>query len=250
MKNPKQYGLFAKIITHSSQVILAKDAGFDFIFYDMEHSFYSFEMLHDLIMLGNSMGIKSFVRARRDDSGNLSVILDCGASGVMLPMVETVDQAKDLVKYTKYPPIGMRGYSSGANTFYQRYANHRESMDIANEKVVTIAQIESKKGIENVEKIAALDGIDALVLGPVDLSISLGLENDFLSPIITDSIDKIVDACNKHKKLMGIIGQKILIEKYYNSLDIIVNSIDVNIIRDGFIQSRIDVQSIGRNANG
>lgn len=245
MKNSKEYGLFAKIITHSPFVIMAKDAGFDFIFYDTEHSFYSFEMLHDLMLFGNAIGMKSFVRARRNDRGNLSVLLDCGAKGIMLPMVETEEEAKELVEYTKYPPIGKRSYSSGANTFYRRFGGHRTAMDTANKEIFTIAQIESKKGIENAHKIAAISGIDCLLLGPVDLSVSLGLENNFTHPLMLENIDKLVDACKTHKKKMGIIGQTVLIEKYYENLDIIVNSIDANIIRDGFVNSRIDTENIG-----
>jgi len=243
----KKYGLMAKVISSEPLLVLTKDAGFDFIFYDMEHSYYQFETLHSLMLFGNVIGLDSFVRARRGDSGNLSVLLDCGAKGVMLPMVETVEEASLLASFTKYPPMGKRSYSSGANTLYRTYKDHQTVMEEANKEITVIAQIESQLGVDNASEIAKVRGIDALLIGPVDLSISLGLTDQFTHEKMLESIGLVADACRSQGKQLGIIGQRPLIERYYQDLSLIINSIDTNLIRSAFAHSRSDVEQIGRN---
>lgn len=243
----KKYGLMAKVIDSEPLLVLAKDAGFDFIFYDMEHSYYHFETLHSLMLFGNAIGLDGFVRARRGDSGNLSVILDCGAKGIMLPMVETVEEASLLASFTKYPPVGKRSYSSGANTFYRPYKDHQKVMEEANKEVTVIAQIESRLGVDNASEIAKLEGIDALLIGPVDLSISLGLTDQFTHEKMLESIDQVAKACRSQGKQFGIIGQRQLMERYYHDLTLIIDSIDTNLIRSAFAHSRSDAGKMERN---
>lgn len=110
----KAIGLFVKVINSGYINVIAKDTGYDFIFYDLEHGTLSLDKLHDLMLMGNNMGIPSIVRACDLTKEGVSKALDFGASGVMIPNIETKEEALRLVQYAKYPPIGNRSYSGGA----------------------------------------------------------------------------------------------------------------------------------------
>ena len=96
--NKKYYGLFVKIITNPAICLMSKDAGLDFLFYDNEHSVFSKTKLHDLILFGNNIGLPTFVRVCSLDKREVAQMLDIGATGIMVPMIETKEQAEELVK--------------------------------------------------------------------------------------------------------------------------------------------------------
>lgn len=244
MLNEKLYGVFVKILNNPAITILARESGLDFLFYDCEHGMYSYETLHNLILIGNAEGIPSFVRVPQLARGDVSRVLDCGAAAVMVPMIENAQQAKLLVEWSKYPPLGRRGYAGGANTDYRPSGNHKSNMKELNESVISIVQIETAAGVDNIEEILSVEGIDAAVLGPADLAISLGIPGEYNNPIELDSINKVAQACKKYEKGFGIIGKLDLIEKYKDSIDILVTKIDVDIIREGFERSVKDFDDL------
>lgn len=244
MLNEKLYGCFMKILTNPSITILAKNAGLDFLFYDCEHGMYTYETLHNLILMGNAVGISSFVRVPQLARGDVSRALDCGATGVMVPMIENKKQAELLVEWSKYPPVGIRGYAGGANTNYKPSGNHKNNMDELNRTVISIVQIETKMGVKNIEEILSVEGIDAAIVGPADLAISLGIPGDYFNKNEIEAIDKIAAACQKYKKGFGIIGKLELIEKYKDEINFLINKIDVDIIREGFVKSVKDFDDL------
>lgn len=247
MLNEKLYGSIIKILTNPSITILAKNAGLDFLFYDCEHGMYSYETIHDLILMGNAVGIPSFVRVPQLARGDVSRALDCGATAVMVPMIETKEQAQLLVQWSKYPPIGNRGYSGGANTNYKASGNHKNNMIELNESVISIAQIETGLGVNNIEDILSVEGIDAVIVGPADLAISLGNPGDYFNPIEIEAINKVINACEKYKKAFGIIGKLPLIEKYKDKINFLITKIDVDIIREGFSNAVKDFDDLYKN---
>ena len=166
-------GTMIRIVRNPAVFHMAKNAGLDFIMFDCEHSNYNFETLHDSFVTANALGLAGFVRVPCGTKDYISRVLDAGAIGVMVPMVETREEAETLVKYSKYQPVGARGFSAGcAHTDYKG-GKHVQVMEDSNAKVISIAQIESKLAIENIDEIAGVDGIDALLIGPNDLSLSL-----------------------------------------------------------------------------
>lgn len=233
MQTSPIYGALLKIVDDPSINLLAKSAGMDFVFYDCEHGMYSYEKLHDLILAGNNMGIESFVRVPQLARGDISRVLDCGCSGVMVPMIESKWQAEELIRYSKYPPIGKRSYSGGANTNYRPSGNHLINMKEINRKTISIVQIETVEGVERIDEILSVDGIDAVIVGPADLGISMGIYDNVLDEREVEMIKKVVDACRVHHKLFGIIGGLPLVEVFKDDLDIVVSAIDVNLLRDG-----------------
>lgn len=233
MLGGKLFGTLIKIVDNPAMLILAKDAGMDFVFYDCEHGMIPYERLHDLLLMGNSIGIPSLVRVPQLSRSDVSRALDCGAEGVMVPMIETVDQARLLVSWSKYPPIGNRSYSGGANTFYKPSGNHLMNMQELNHKTITIAQIETVKGVENVEAIAQVEGIDALIVGPADLGISMGYPDNVMDPKELAAIQKVADTCRRYDKGFGIIGSLTLIKEFKEDINLLISAIDVNLLRDG-----------------
>lgn len=244
MLNEHLYGCFIKMIDNPAINILAKDAGLDFLFYDNEHGMYTYDVLHNMILMGNNMGMPSFVRVPQLARAEVSKAVDCGASGVMVPMMESAAQARQLVEWSKYPPIGIRSYSGGANTNYRPSGNHRNNMDELNDTVITIAQVETGLGVQNVEEIAAVEGVDALIVGPADLAISLVFPGDYMNAKELAAIDKVVAACKKYHKGFGIIGKLNLIEKYKNDINFMVTKIDVDIVREGFVKATKDYDGL------
>jgi 2-keto-3-deoxy-L-rhamnonate aldolase RhmA len=244
MLNEKLYGCFIKILTNPSITILAKNAELDFLFYDCEHGMYTYETLHNLILMGNAIGVPAFVRVPQLARGDISRSLDCGATGVMVPMIENREQAELLVEWSKYPPIGNRGYAGGANTNYRPSGNHRDNMNELNESVISIAQIETELGVINIDEIVSVEGIDAVIIGPADLAISLRIPGDYFNPLEIEAINKVVDACQRYKKGFGIIGKLELIEKYKDKINFLITKIDVDIIREGFAKSVKDFDNL------
>ncbi|GAA6425530.1 HpcH/HpaI aldolase family protein [Dielma fastidiosa] len=236
MKQQPLFGTLIKIVDDPAMLIMAKDAGMDFVFYDCEHGMIPYDRLHDLMLMGNGIKMPSIVRAAQLARSDVSRVLDCGAEGVMVPMIETSEQARQLVQWSKYPPLGSRSYSGGANTFYKPSGNHQENMRELNQATITIAQIETVKGVENVDEIAQVEGIDALIVGPADLGISMGNPDNMMHPDELALIRKVANACKRADKGFGIIGPLPLIAEFKNDIDLLISAIDVNILRDGLKQ--------------
>ena len=233
-KNEKIAGLMMRIVRNPANCYLAKNAGLDFVMYDCEHSNYNMETLHDMFITGNALGLGGFVRVPNGTKEWISRVLDAGATGVMVPMIETREQAENLVHYAKYQPIGGRGYTGGcAHTNYLG-GKHAEIMEAQNNKVIAIAQIETVKALENIEDIASVEGIDALLIGPNDLSVSLGIPGDLMNPIELEAIAKVAKACHKYGKAFGLHAGAAMLEKFADDLTLVMCGSDTDILTNGY----------------
>jgi 2-keto-3-deoxy-L-rhamnonate aldolase RhmA len=145
-------------------------AGFDFVVLDMEHSAVDFPHLESLIAVGHSAGLPVLVRPRSHDDGLIGRILDLGANGIMVPRVETAEQARAVVDQSRFPPLGQRGFSP-----LTRYDALKQPLRALNDSTYLMLQIEGRRGIEHARDIASVPGIDAIFVGPYDLALSLGV---------------------------------------------------------------------------
>ena len=179
---------------------LAANAGADFIIHDMEHTGWSIETVRDLIASGDGAPIVPFVRVPATQYHFIARVLDVGAMGIMVPMVGDAAQAEVIVQSAKYPPLGQRG--AAFHMAHDGYAcgDVLEKMRSANDEVILIAQIENRSGLENVERIAAVDGIDILWIGQFDLSNFLGIPGQFTHPTFLDAIKRVTEACQRYSK--------------------------------------------------
>ena len=195
--------------------IILKNAGCEFIIFDMEHGGLSLEQFKTLAITSNSNKIAPFIRIPEINYNYVARALDLGASGVMVPMVNTPDDAMKIVSSSKYPPRGIRG--AGFGFAHDNYINQDPLSYIkkANNSLINIIQIETKKGLENVKEIASIDGVDCLWVGHFDLTNFLGVPGDFSSKIYLDAINEIVVAANSYKKSLGImVNSKQELETY------------------------------------
>jgi 2-dehydro-3-deoxyglucarate aldolase/4-hydroxy-2-oxoheptanedioate aldolase len=188
---------------------IAANAGADFIVYDMEHSGWGIETIRMLLATGRVADTLPLVRVPAAQYHLLSGPLDAGAMGLMIPMVETEDQARSIVRFARYPPQGVRGAAFGiAHDDYQT-GDIVGTMRSANSELLLIAQIETAAGVEQVERIAAVEGIDVLWIGHMDLSTSLGIPGQFSHPHYVQAVDRVLVACHRHGKSPGIMAPDI-----------------------------------------
>lgn len=235
MSGQKIYGTMLRIVQNPAVALIAKNSGLDFVMYDCEHASYNMETLHNLFITGNACGLDSFLRVPDVTKDYISRALDQGAHGVMVPMLETPEMAQTLVKYSKYQPVGGRGFASAiAHVAYSGAGKHPEIMEKANNTIVTIAQIETKLSVDNADAIASTEGIDALLIGPNDLSLSLGIPGDLYNPIEIEAIGHVAAACKKHKKAFGLHAPAKLLEMFINDMALVMFQTDTDILAAGF----------------
>lgn len=165
-------------------------AGYDFVIVDVEHSPMTLETVDDIARAVERRGMPAVVRVPWNDPVELKRVLDIGVAGVMVPMVETVEEAERAVEAMRYPPDGIRGVAGSRATNYGlEFAEYVES---AGDALVTILQVETVEGVQNAGAISAVDGVDSLFVGPSDLSTSLGVPGDWQDGAVLDAIDRVL----------------------------------------------------------
>jgi 2-keto-3-deoxy-L-rhamnonate aldolase RhmA len=209
------YGTMIRIGRDPGTPALFAAAGYDFVFVDMEHGNYNMETVADLIRGARSVGIASVIRVPHLEKFFISRVLDAGAEGIMVPMTSTREQAEMIVRYSKYTPIGQRGYGGQTGQADHKPRNTVEAMKEANEHTLIIAQIETKEAIENIDEILGVEGIDVGVIGPNDLSISLGVPDQMTTDTMTRAIDRVVEVAKKKGKASGMhVGNMGLLKNF------------------------------------
>jgi 2-dehydro-3-deoxyglucarate aldolase/4-hydroxy-2-oxoheptanedioate aldolase len=185
---------------------ICKVAGADFVLYDMEHSGMSIETLKAQVAYCRGVGIDPFVRVPATEYHLIARALDTGATGIMVPMVETAEQARTIVSCTRYPPAGRRGAAFGMAHDDYEGGPVVEKMRAADERTLVICLIETPRGVENVDAIAAETGVDVCWLGHFDLTNFMGLPGEFRHPRFFAAVDDLVAACARHGKTPGFMA--------------------------------------------
>ncbi len=188
---------------------IAAAAGADFVLFDLEHTGWSIETARGLIATARAAETVPMVRVPATEYHFLSRSLDVGAMGLMVPMVESEAQARRIVEYAKYPPLGRRGASIGFAHDEYREGNLAAKLEQANREVLLIAQIETARGVEQVQQIAAVEGIDVLWVGHHDLSISLGIPGMVSHPRYVEAVEYVRAACQRHGRALGFMASSI-----------------------------------------
>ncbi len=229
-------GTMIRMVRNPAIAQIAYHAGLDFIMLDLEHGPYSIETVSDVAKVARSIGLGIFARVPELTRGYVSRMMDAGIEGVMVPMISTPEEAKKLVEWSRYKPIGNRGFGSngGLTNFAGIGSNAPTFMKNQNELTLAIAQIETAEAIENIDAIAAVEGVDVLLIGPNDLAISLGVPGDTMGELNQAAIAKVADAAQKHKKFFAIHGNDALLERWDSRLQMVMNDLDISILQNGF----------------
>jgi 2-keto-3-deoxy-L-rhamnonate aldolase RhmA len=197
-----QFGTFVKIFSVELIEILGL-AGLDFIVVDMEHTTLEFRQVEQMVRVAELYGMYTIVRIPDASRSSVLRALDLGATGIQVPQINHADEVKEVVDKAKYPPLGSRGvtYAHRAAKFGFTPENYLEE---ANEQSVIVLHIETESAYDEVEKICNVVGIDVVFIGPLDLSVSLGMEADYLKGELAVPVRHILDVCRKKGKKAGI----------------------------------------------
>jgi 2-keto-3-deoxy-L-rhamnonate aldolase RhmA len=180
-------------------------AGAEFAFYDMEHNGLSLETIRDLMATARCTEIVPLVRVPATEYHFIARVLDVGAMGVVVPMVETREQAELVVQCAKYAPMGRRGCAFGVAHDDYAGGDLVEKMRSANEEILVAALIESERGVQNVDQILAVPGVDVAWVGHFDLSQSMGIPGQFDHPRFVEAIERVVESSRRHEAAPAIM---------------------------------------------
>ncbi len=177
-------------------------AGYDYFILDTEHGSYSLETISDMMVMARLAGITPIVRVPDDSYPFIARTMDAGALGVMVPRIKTSAQVEQVVWSVKYPPVGERGMNNARTNTDYRTIGMQEYVERANAETMVIVQVETREAVEDIDAILAIPGVDAALMGPVDLSASLGVM-DSGHPMVIDYIQRVVDAAKRRKLPSG-----------------------------------------------
>lgn len=218
---------------HIAQMLAT--AGFDFLYIDMEHSSLSMETVGDLCAAALAAGLIPIVRPAAKDPHLLTRPLDNGAMGLLIPHLDTREEAEAVVKAIRFPPLGQRGINlQGVHTGFGR-ADGDAYVASTHAENLLLVQIESDRGVGNLEGILSVDGIDGAVVGRGDLSTDLGLPGQTNHPEVVRRVETMIAACRRHGKIPGLLVQDVASAKewiakgvrlvpYSNEVSILINA--------------------------
>jgi len=197
------WGTFVNEFGSATVPRIMQAAGWDYILIDTEHASFSIETVSALLSASSTVGLPALVRVPETQRSLLSRPLDAGALGLMIPRVESRAQAEAIVRYTKYPPVGDRGVILGnAHTDF-RMVEGKAFMRQANAETLLIMQIETRTGFDQMDEILSVPGLDVALIGPYDLSTSLGIPGELNHPRMVATIDRFLKSCARHKVVPG-----------------------------------------------
>lgn len=248
LKNEKPLGTFLVMATQS-HVEAMGDVGLDYVVIDTEHGPYDTENMINLIRGAELSNITPFVRVANTDHKEIQRCLDQGAQGIIIPMLNTLEDFKKVVSLAKYKPIGNRGFAGVRSNAYGYDENIKDSiqefMKKCNDEVLVLPQCETVDALEIIEEVVALDGIDGIFVGPFDLSISLGVPVQFDHPKFISAIHRILNACKKSEKFAIIYASDVLGVKdaFEKGFDSVAYNIDASVFIDGYKSKMNEIRS-------
>ena len=188
-------------IGNSSVIEIMATAGFEWLCIDMEHTSIDLETAKMLITTIQANNMKALVRVSKNEEVAIKKVMDMGADGIIVPMIKTIEEAKMAVDFVKYPPMGKRGVGLyRAQSYGIGFEEYKKWVE---EEAVIIAQIEHIEAVKNIEDILTVDGIDGTIVGPYDLSGSMGYPGEYYRDDVQEAILTVKQACEKYNKPYG-----------------------------------------------
>ena len=185
---------------------LAKTAGFDMIYIDLEHSTMTLDATGQICLAALSAGVAPMVRVPANTPEYIQRVLDGGALGIVAPGIRSAAEAREVVKAAKFPPLGERGAGGALPHLEYRSFPTAEANAAMNDATMVIVQFESADAVEKADEIAAVEGVDMVLIGVNDMLASMGLAGQFEHPKVRDAYARTIAACRKHGKHVGVGG--------------------------------------------
>jgi len=184
---------------------ILKVCGFDYFIVDCEHGPFNYGAVANILAMARECGIAGLVRVPEPRREVVLKFMEMGALGLLLPNTDTPEQARALVEYSKYLPLGKRGVSlMRAHTGFEKIESAAQYMQDSNADTLLMAQIESPLAVKNVEAILDVEGIDAAFIGPNDLTQNMGIYGQFTHPDYIAALDHVIESARKREKFSGI----------------------------------------------
>jgi len=225
-------------------------AGYDWVLIDLEHGAGEEKDVMSQLQALHHSNTAAIVRVESDQKQRIHRVLDAGAEGVMVPHIDDSNQARKVVDGIRYPPGGSRGVAKmvRASGFGKNFAEYYAG---SNDNILGIVQIETPEALNNLDEIAAIDGVDVLFIGPADLTMSMGIFGEFEHPLFTDAVNATVAAANKVGKAAGIlIFNPDEYSRYYQmGLRVIACGADATFVAEGSRTMAAKLSSIRTSLN-
>jgi 2-keto-3-deoxy-L-rhamnonate aldolase RhmA len=218
---------------------ILKSAGCDFVFFDMEHSGFGMETVKSAIRFFEAADLAVMVRVPSHDTHFIARAMDMGVEGLIVPMVGNVEQVRRIASAMKYHPAGARGVALQIAHDRYRPGTVADKFAAANLRTAFVCLIETAEGVENIDAIAAIEGVDCLWVGHFDLSVSLGIPGEFGHPSFTAAMDRIIAAAKKHNKSLGRLVSSVQqgIDCHVQGFDFICYSGDIWLLHDALAEA-------------
>ena len=211
-------GTYIMYGTDITTVQIAAAAGLDFVVFDMEHRPHGHQTIHDMAQVARLAGLAPIVGPAAIAEHSISHVLDIGASGVIVPHVETSEEVGIAVDATRYPPVGRRGRAGVAgHNLYSPGRTTAEELEHYNAEVSLFIKLEAETAINRVDELLAPEGVDGAMIGPLDLSISMGIPGQIGHPRLADLAGRVRGAC---------LNQGLRYGDYVTSADDVVNAVE------------------------
>ncbi len=190
-------------------------AGFHWAFLDTEHGGFDLETVQDICRMSVMVGLSPIVRVADLQYSLIARSLDCGAQGVIFPRVESPELLERAISWTKFPPAGVRGYGLGATQVDYEKVDIPQVIEHMNANTMVVMQIETRRALDMREELLAVPGVDVVMVGPADLSISLGVPGEFQHPKMVQAIEAIRDTCLRRGVIPGMQTRTSVLAKFW-----------------------------------
>jgi 2-dehydro-3-deoxyglucarate aldolase/4-hydroxy-2-oxoheptanedioate aldolase len=190
-------------------------AGFKWAFIDTEHGGFDLETVQDICRVSRLAGLCPIVRVADLQYSLIARSLDCGAQGIIFPRIEDPRLLENALTWTRFPPAGVRGYGLQPSQVDYEPLAFGDVIEHLNANTINVLQIESVHGVEARDEILSVPGIDAVLVGPADLSISMGIPGDFQNPRLIEAIELVRDTCNRKGIAPGVHTRTIALARFW-----------------------------------
>ncbi|MBC7925900.1 MAG: aldolase [Bryobacteraceae bacterium] len=194
---------------------ILKAAGFHWAFVDMEHGNFDLETVQDICRVANLIGFCPVVRVPDLQYHLVARALDVGAGGILFPRVESPELLEKAISWVRFPPEGQRGFGLTTSAVNYEAMSMPDLAAHVNRNTLIVTQIETQRGIDARDELLSISGLDALMVGPADLSFSLGVPGDFQHSKMVDAMDLLVETCNRHQIAPGTQARTLSLAKFW-----------------------------------
>ena len=240
------YGTALEDCLEPEMPVLLARAGLDFFFVDTEHSPASYAEIQALCRAAHAVDIVPLARVAENRPELITRTLDVGAMGIIVPRVHSADAGRAALEVMKFPPFGHRGFGLRSIITDLQGKSAAEEIELCNRETLAVLMIESKQGLEHVEEIASLPGVDVLFMGPYDLTLSLGIVEQFDNPIFWNAVDRVIAACRVAGIATGIqtSNMSLLREARKRGARFLLYGSDVAILFAGYKQAMSELKEV------